>query len=30
MQKENRDKVLAIADYIVPGHGSMFKVKKNL
>jgi len=28
MQQLNRDKVLAIADYIVPGHGAMFKVHK--
>ena len=27
-QRENRKKVLDLADYIVPGHGSMFKVIK--
>ena len=26
--KESRKKVLEIADYIIPGHGTMFKVKK--
>lgn len=26
--KESRKKVLELADYIIPGHGSMFKVKK--
>ena len=26
--KESRKKVLKIADYIIPGHGDMFKVKK--
>ncbi|MEW6294944.1 MAG: MBL fold metallo-hydrolase [Candidatus Diapherotrites archaeon] len=26
--KESRRKVLAVADYIIPGHGRMFKVKK--
>ena len=26
IQEESRRKVLAIADYIIPGHGSMFKV----
>jgi glyoxylase-like metal-dependent hydrolase (beta-lactamase superfamily II) len=26
--KESRKKVLAVADYIIPGHGKMFKVKK--
>ena len=26
--KESRKKVLEIADYIIPGHGDMFKVKK--
>lgn len=25
---ESRKKVLAVADYIIPGHGKMFKVKK--
>ncbi|XP_056639837.1 metallo-beta-lactamase domain-containing protein 1 [Diorhabda sublineata] len=33
LQRENRRKILDIADYIVPGHGAMFKVpekfKKN-
>ena len=27
-QEENRRKVLAMADYIIPGHGAMFKVTK--
>jgi glyoxylase-like metal-dependent hydrolase (beta-lactamase superfamily II) len=26
--KESRKKVLALADYIIPGHGKMFKVQK--
>lgn len=26
--KESREKVLKIADYIIPGHGKMFKVEK--
>ncbi|OGZ26780.1 MAG: hypothetical protein A2365_01755 [Candidatus Nealsonbacteria bacterium RIFOXYB1_FULL_40_15] len=26
--KESRNKILDIADYIIPGHGEMFKVKK--
>lgn len=26
--KESRKKILKIADYIIPGHGDMFKVKK--
>ena len=26
--KESRKKVLEIADYVIPGHGDMFKVKK--
>ena len=26
LQRENRNKVLEIADYIIPGHGPMFKV----
>ena len=26
--KESRKKILKIADYIIPGHGKMFKVKK--
>lgn len=26
MQRRNRDKILKIADYIIPGHGPMFKV----
>lgn len=25
LQRESREKVLAIADFIVPGHGKMFK-----
>ncbi|OTF73862.1 hypothetical protein BLA29_010794 [Euroglyphus maynei] len=25
-QRNNRDYILSIADYIVPGHGGMFKV----
>ena len=28
-QAKQRKKVLEIADYIIPGHGPMFKVKKN-
>lgn len=28
LQRGNRQKILEIADYIVPGHGPMFKVKK--
>ena len=28
MQEENRQRVLKMADYIVPGHGAMFKVVK--
>lgn len=27
-QEANRNKVLAIADYIIPGHGYMFKVQR--
>ena len=27
-QKQNRDYILSIADFIVPGHGPMFKVNK--
>lgn len=27
--KENRKEILKIADYIIPGHGKMFKVEKN-
>lgn len=27
-QQKNRDRVLQIADWIIPGHGAMFKVKK--
>ena len=27
-QVESRQKILSLADYIVPGHGKMFKVKK--
>ena len=26
IQKTNREKVLRLADYIVPGHGDIFKV----
>jgi glyoxylase-like metal-dependent hydrolase (beta-lactamase superfamily II) len=26
--EESRKKILEIADYIIPGHGKMFKVKK--
>jgi len=26
--KESREKILKIADYIIPGHGKMFKVEK--
>ncbi len=26
--KESRKKLLEVADYIIPGHGGMFKVKK--
>ncbi len=26
--KESRDKILEIADYVIPGHGKMFKVEK--
>jgi hypothetical protein len=26
--KESRKKILEIADYIIPGHGKMFKVKR--
>nr|CAB3263667.1 metallo-beta-lactamase domain-containing protein 1-like [Phallusia mammillata] len=29
LQEVNRQKVLAIADYIVPGHGKMFKVVRH-
>ena len=25
---ESRNKILEIADYIIPGHGKMFKVEK--
>ena len=28
-QIENREKVLRLADFIVPGHGAMFKVPKS-
>lgn len=28
LQRKNRQKILEIADYIVPGHGPMFKVNK--
>ena len=27
-QKMNREKILSIADFIVPGHGPKFQVKK--
>jgi len=27
--KESRDKILELADYIIPGHGKMFKVENN-
>lgn len=27
LQRTNRDKILLLADFIVPGHGPMFKVK---
>jgi len=27
--RESREKILEIADYIIPGHGKMFKVKKS-
>jgi len=26
--EESREKILNLADYIIPGHGEMFKVKK--
>ncbi|MCK4781481.1 MBL fold metallo-hydrolase [Candidatus Parcubacteria bacterium] len=26
--RESRDRILEIADYVIPGHGKMFKVKK--
>ena len=26
---ESREKILDLADWIVPGHGGMFEVKKN-
>jgi glyoxylase-like metal-dependent hydrolase (beta-lactamase superfamily II) len=26
--KESRKKILEIADYVIPGHGKMFKVEK--
>ena len=31
LQEENRQKILAMADFVIPGHGEMFKVstKKN-
>ena len=28
LQEQNRRRVLELADYIVPGHGAMFKVDK--
>ena len=28
-QTESREKILSIADYIVPGHGTMFRVDRN-
>ena len=28
-QIESREKILNIADYVIPGHGPMFKVVKN-
>ncbi|KAK4887808.1 hypothetical protein RN001_004079 [Aquatica leii] len=30
LQIQNRNKILQLADWIVPGHGSMFKVNKNV
>jgi len=27
---ENRQKILGLADYVIPGHGDIFKVKKSL
>jgi len=27
--KKSREKILALSDYVVPGHGFMFKVKKD-
>lgn len=30
LQQENRQKILDMADWIVPGHGPMFQVKKDL
>lgn len=29
-QEINRNKILQLADYIVPGHGPMFKVTKEM
>lgn len=29
LQTENREKIMKIADWIVPGHGQMFQVKKS-
>uniref|UniRef100_A0A1B6MPN7 Metallo-beta-lactamase domain-containing protein n=1 Tax=Graphocephala atropunctata TaxID=36148 RepID=A0A1B6MPN7_9HEMI len=29
-QETNRNKILAVADYIVPGHGPMFKVSQEI
>lgn len=30
LQELNRNKILLLADYIVPGHGPMFKVTKEM
>lgn len=30
LQEVNRNKILKLADYIVPGHGPMFKVTKEM
>lgn len=30
LQEQNRNKVLAMADYIIPGHGPMFKVEPEM
>lgn len=29
-QEKNRNKVLVMADYIIPGHGPMFKVTEHM
>lgn len=29
LQRENREKILKLADFIVPGHGPMFQIKQN-